>query len=660
MHRLFLLFFTLGCLQSQAQSVTEIQTVAQPQSTITWVSDCANKSFCLLPNSCTIGYCFFTEKAVTNCSSPILNYSYKIDLDNNGTVDIQSSADTINGTYNLGTNKITWRVTDNCGAASTCSYLFTIKDCQPPNMLCINGLTQGIDPPLCTETFIASTFIQSVSDNCTPNNQLQFGIRKFGSGTGFPTESSVSYGRCDVGTNFVEVWVKDANGLTNSCQNYVLVQPNSGGCNCNPDADISLKACGRTAGGQKIPSLVLKSNLASTGGVQTAVNKIRQVNVPDSCGMIHYDKLPFGGYYRTVVRAARTGDNNPLNGVSTFDLLLISKHILNIQPLQNFYQILAADVNRSSSVTTFDIVEIRKMLLGIYDSLPGIPAWRVIRAMPNPSDLIAFGAVQDSFVFNFNNMQGDTTLNNMNFVGVKYGDINQNASGAGPEPDDRDHLPKIPIALNDIDLQAGETVEIPFRFAQKNIAEGWQLAIQVDPAIARIESVEGLFDENYTLGTDGLLRALWFDASGLNAGSDQLFRLKLNVLQSAKLSDVLQLDEQALKPECYGPTESSAAMTRQGLTLQWHQAINGTDQIAMPSPNPFGMETGFHVYLTEASLATLSIYDEAGRLIYTSQTDMEQGSGVLSLSGEKFPRPGVYGYRIQAGKALLSGKLLRF
>ncbi|MEI6409356.1 MAG: T9SS type A sorting domain-containing protein [Bacteroidota bacterium] len=659
MHRLLLLFFTLGCLQSQAQNVTEIQTVAQPQSTITWVTNCANKSFCLLPNSCTTGYCAFAERAVTTCSSPILSYSYKIDLDNNGSIDIQSSSDSIYGTYNLGTNKITWRVTDNCGAASTCSYLFTIKDCQPPNMLCINGLTQGIDPPLCSETFMASTFIQSMSDNCTPTNQLKVGIRKFGSGTGFPTETSVSYGRCDIGTNFVEVWVKDGNGLTNSCQNYVLVQPNSGGCDCNPDADIFLQACARTSGNKKIPLLVLKSSLISTGGVQTAVNKIRQVNVPDSCGMIHYDKLPFGGNYRTVIRAERTGDNNPLNGVSTFDLLLISKHILNIQPLQNFYQILAADVNRSSSVTTFDIVEIRKLLLGIYDTLPGLPSWRVIRAMPNPSDLLAFGAVQDSFVFNFNNIQGDTTLNNLNFIAVKYGDINQNASGLASEPDDRDELPKFPIALNDIDLQAGETVEIPVRFAQKKMAEGWQLALQIDPNIARVESVEGLSDEYYTLGPDGLLRALWFDAYGPNNGTEQLFRLKLNVLQSARLSDALQLDERALKPEWYGHTENNTPV-RQGLGLQWYQTIGSTDQISLPSPNPVGAETAFHIYLTEASLATLSIYDEAGRIIYTYKTDMDQGSGILNISGDVFPGPGVYGYKIQAGEAVLSGKLLRF
>lgn len=639
-------------MQSQAQSNVQVQ------STITWVTDCANKTYCLLPNSCIVGYVFFTEKAVTNCGSSILNYSYKIDLDNDGTVDIQSSADTINGTYNKGIHKITWRVTDNCGAANTCSYLFTVKDCQPPNMLCINGLTQGLDAPLCTETFIASTFIQSMSDNCTPNNQLQVGIRKFGSGTGFPTETTVSYGRCDVGTNFVEVWVRDANGLTNSCQNYVLVQPNSGGCDCNPDSDVRLRACARTAGNQKIQSLTLKSTLVSTGGVQTAVNKIRQVAVPDSCGTVHFDKLPFGGNYRTVLRAERSGDNNPMNGVSTFDLLQISKHVLNIQPFQNFYQILAADVNRSNSVTTFDIVEIRKMLLGIYDSLPGIPAWRVIRAMPNPLDLLAFGSVQDSFVINLTNMQGDTILNNFNFIGVKYGDINQNALGIGAEPDDRDDLPKQPILLNDIDIQAGTTIEVPIHFGQKNAAAGWQLAIQVDPMLARVESIEGLSDENYTIAPNGLLRALWFDASGTNAGSEQLFRLKLHVLQSTKLSEVLQLDEQALKPEWYGYKGDNTM--RQGIALQWRQNNGETDQIERPSPNPFGVETVFPLYLTEAALITMSLYDESGRVIYLREKEMEQGSGMLHVSGDVFPGPGVYAYRILAGKAVLSGKLLRF
>lgn len=642
MHRFLLLFFVSVCHFANAQGVY-------------WVSACADKNFCLNQGSCTQGAVLLTEKAVTSCSSMLLNYSYKIDLDNNGSIDIQASNDSISGTFNKGTHKITWRVTDNCGNANTCTYFFTVKDCQPPNLLCINGLTQGLDAPLCTETFVASTFVLSMNDNCTPTNQLQLGIRKFGSGTGFPTETTVSYGRCDVGTNFVEIWVKDANGLTNSCQNYVLVQPNSGGCECNPDSDIRLQSCIRTAGNKKMQSVVLKSTLASTGGVQTPVNKIRQVNLTDSCGTVHYDKLPFGGNYRSVLRAERTGDNNHLNGVSTFDLLLISKHILNIQQLQTIYQILAADVNQSSSVTTFDIVEIRKMLLGIYDTLPGLKAWRMIRPVPNPSDLIAFGSVKDSVVLNFSNMQTDTILSGMDFIGIKYGDINQSATGFDGEADDRNSRVLQPLSLENQWVNAGKLIEIPMRIGKGLSLDAWQLALVIDPELAQIESVEGLPEEFYTTGSDGKLRALWYDAE-LPFENDRLFTLKLRILQPARLSEIISLDEEALKPECY--SRSGDETIKRQLVLQWNSdRVTG---LSRPSPNPFTHETVFKTIMDSPSVVSVDIFDAAGRVVYSVVQDVEQGEDAVSVPGVVFPDAGVYGYRVQAGKSVLVGKLIRY
>lgn len=61
--------------------------------------------------------------------------------------------------------------------------------------------------------------------------------------------------------------------------------------------------------------------------------------------------------------------STPLEGISTFDLVLISKHLLGIEPFLNPFQIIAADENNSGSVTTFDLIEIRKTLLGIKSSL---------------------------------------------------------------------------------------------------------------------------------------------------------------------------------------------------------------------------------------------------------------------------------------------------
>ncbi len=70
--------------------------------------------------------------------------------------------------------------------------------------------------------------------------------------------------------------------------------------------------------------------------------------------------------------------SSPLEGVTSYDLVQISKHILSIEPFENPFQIIAADVNNSGSITTFDIVELRKLILGIYNKLPNNSYFRYV------------------------------------------------------------------------------------------------------------------------------------------------------------------------------------------------------------------------------------------------------------------------------------------
>jgi hypothetical protein len=592
--------------------------------------------------------------ASTNCSlGQFVDYLYKIDLNNDGTTDLQGSSDTVSANFNKGTHKITWRASDNCGYVTTCTYLFTIKDCQPPNMVCINGLTQALDAPICVETFNASQFILSMSDNCTPTNQIQVAMRKFGTGTGFPSTTSVSYDKCDVGTNFVEVWVKDINGLTNSCQNYVLVQPALSGCICNPDADITLNSCVSTPGHKKLSNYYLNSTFVSVSGVTTPVSKIRQLAVTDSCASITYNKIPFGGNYHTRISAQTLG--GALNGVSTFDLVQISKHILGIQPFQTVYQAVAADVNNSHTVTTADIVEIRKLILGIYDSFPLVPAWRLILPVANPTNLATFSlsAVRDTYQIDLPNLLVDTILQPLDFVAIKYGDINFSATPYGNETaGDR---ATVDLTYEDRWLSAGDVVDLPIRLAGDARAEGWQLALRVDPAYATLESVGGLPAENLGLSNDGLARILWFDAAPhrLAAGT-VLFTLRIRAVAAIRLSELISFQSSVLQPELY-----TADGAHHALTLQPALPVGQVVRFFTPKPNPVQSGATFGVQLTAPATISLSIADLSGVEVYHTSIDLEAGNQSINLPVGALPSAGVYVYRLESGGVVEVGKLVR-
>lgn len=142
----------------------------------------------------------------------------------------------------------------------------------------------------------------------------------------------------------------------------------------------------------------------------------------DTSGNFVFENVT-GGFTYTITPER---DTNDLNGVTTFDLVLISKHILGIESFNSPWKMLAADVNKSNSVTTTDIVEARKVLLGINGTFLANTSWRFFPefaqfADPNNPFL---GALPPNNV-TVNNLQADYP--NVNFKGIKIGDTNNTA-----------------------------------------------------------------------------------------------------------------------------------------------------------------------------------------------------------------------------------------
>lgn len=167
----------------------------------------------------------------------------------------------------------------------------------------------------------------------------------------------------------------------------------------------------QTHWGQPMPNV----RVSITGGANAMV-------YTNASGNYTFANVPVGENY--TLAAFR--DTNDLNGVSTFDLVLTTKHILGLEPFDSPWKIIAADANKSKSVTTFDIVETRKLILGIYNAYPTNTAWRFFPAsttFSNPANPFSGGLPPESITIQ--NLQSDYTTGN--FKGVKVGDTNNTA-----------------------------------------------------------------------------------------------------------------------------------------------------------------------------------------------------------------------------------------
>ncbi|HNM25980.1 MAG TPA: hypothetical protein PKL15_11140, partial [Saprospiraceae bacterium] len=193
-------------------------------------------------------------------------------------------------------------------------------------------------------------------------------------------------------------------------------------------------------------------------------------------------------------------NDNLLNGVSTFDLALISKHILGIDILPTPYRIVAADVNKSNSVTTFDIVKLRKLILGVDSVLLENTSWRFIPAdfnFPDPQNPFTVAPFPDSVDIV---LQGNPA-GGINFIGIKVGDVNGSATASLQQSvvDDRSDWA---LTAQDQQFGAGERVTADFSGEWLNAA-GLQFTLHFDPAILVFEKIEllhpGISEDNFAV-----------------------------------------------------------------------------------------------------------------------------------------------------------------
>ncbi len=120
-----------------------------------------------------------------------------------------------------------------------------------------------------------------------------------------------------------------------------------------------------------------------------------------------------------------TSNDNYLNGVTTLDLVLIERHILGQELFTEGWQYIAADINKDGNVTSFDLVELEKLILQEYTELPDNASYRFFDAsyelaIDNPNSFVE--------VMEISNLNSDQL--GLDWVAVKIGDVN-GTSGAG-------------------------------------------------------------------------------------------------------------------------------------------------------------------------------------------------------------------------------------
>lgn len=112
-----------------------------------------------------------------------------------------------------------------------------------------------------------------------------------------------------------------------------------------------------------------------------------------------------------------------LNGLSTSDLIMISQHILGVDTFTSPLQLIAADADRNSKITTLDIIWLRRLILGFDMELSNQPPWIFVDSS------YTFDNATKPYNEVYNGTATVIPLDptappNIQFTGIKIGDVN--------------------------------------------------------------------------------------------------------------------------------------------------------------------------------------------------------------------------------------------
>ena len=353
-------------------------------------------------------------------------------------------------------------------------------------------------------------------------------------------------------------------------------------------------------------------------------------------------------------------NENPLDGVDTWDLVLISKHILGIQPLDSPYKLIAADVNGSKSITNFDVVYLRKLIIGIHRDFSDIPLPVGVNDRQS-----SYRFVNQAYVFSnprnpFEEVNAFITPTDgaaASYYRIKIGDVNETAINSRPATLESQKMGYL------LKKGASGTVEVPVFPKEDMSAVSWQMSLKYSGAGLLLKGIRWVQEMGEFEGRDwhqpatGQVNILWYNGNGdlvRSKKGEPLFYLifestggnpdqtNFNLSPDEGLNLAYSADG---TPRNLVPETAASAEFRQEINSLG--ASRETDWTASVYPNPAGGNFKFELTVAEACVAKVIVFDGLGREVWQYSRPLVAGYNSISSNLAPALSPGQYSVRFE-------------
>ncbi len=597
------------------------------------------KDSCAQLASCTDSIApILTASASDDCSGT-LAWSYDIDLGNNGSFDISrnGSGNSINATQKLplGSHRIIYTFRDLCGNVTSREVAFRLSNCKPPTPYLYENLAIGLMRMNNTGmiTTWASDFNRGSSHPC--GGPLYFAFSK----TRLDTARTFTCANIGPNNLTIHVGYSYAPGDTVwASANVILnVQDNN-----TPKACPTAALVTRSVRGQ----LTTEFN-EQLKDAQVYLDGINQEKLmTDEYGRFDFTNAIKGNNY--IVKPYKNDDVD--NGVNTLDLIRIQRHILGLSKLDSPYKVIAADINQDSRVTVTDLLELRKVVLGVHTHFPNNTSWRFV------DKSYVFKSTENALIENFNEQYDILNLNDnmkVDFVSVKVGDIDANATTkANTSKSLTSRSVKTFISFEDKIVEKGQIVTIPFKFEKDMDLLGLQLGLKYNTQSLELISSKINLPNDVNSGivpNNGKIRLSWNNESVQKV--TDVVNLTFVVKANSKISEALSMSD--FVSQAYSEDLESI-----DIAIRSNNKEGQSFELMQNTPNPFAETTEISFIIPQTSKVSLTIYDVKGRSVIKHAEKYEAGKNTISINRRDIGTSGVYYYTLEAGNNFATKKMV--
>jgi len=385
---------------------------------------------------------------------------------------------------------------------------------------------------------------------------------------------------------------------------------------------------------EKLTPLDSPAEVILSGSVQTSMIAFD--------GEITFEDLPLG----QPLEVTPYRDINQLNGVSTYDLLLIQRYLLGKYLMPSPYRLIAADVNNSGNVSISDIIELRRMIITPGLKFSNNTSWRYVDAsyvFPNPYKPFGFPETVSFPALELNNTA--------QFIGVKIGDVSGNMYSDGLQDVElRNTVGTLRFVIADRMLAAGEEYTVAVRAEQFRGIQGYQYTLDFDAKALDFVGLNthwaDLSTEHFGLTKvdDGFLATSWNGSEGVTLNDDEvLYSVTFRAKVATRLSQALKVSSRVTQAEAYDAEDEL-------LDVQFRfeeDVLTGFEfELYQNEPNPFRDLTIIGFNLPERSTATLKVYDVTGRVLKVVSGEFARGYNTINLTRAELQSQGMLIYQL--------------